>query len=105
MFVSNGCYVMCYVIKVDVKICKKYNFWVFFKNLGLLNVLLFFFFYFGELSLNVICDNGEFVNCVFVWLVFIVFLDCVIDFFVFNYDFICNFEELNRGFCFLKILF
>ena len=100
---SNGRHVTRYAIKVDAKISKKYNYRVFFKNLGLLNVLLFLFLS-GELSLNVIRDNGELANCVLVRLVPIASLDRATDLFVFNYDSICNFEEPNRGSCLLKIL-
>ena len=64
----------------------------------------YFFFYLGELSLNVIRDNGELANCVLVRLVPIASLDRATDLFVFNYDSICNFEEPNRGSCLLKIL-
>ena len=64
----------------------------------------YLFFYLGELSLNVIRDNGELANCVLVRLVLIASLDRATDLFVFNYDSICNFEEPNRGSCLLKIL-
>ena len=46
----------------------------------------YFFFYLGELSLNVIRDNGELANCVLVRLVPIASLDRATDLFVFNYD-------------------
>ena len=62
----------------------------------------YFFFYLGDLSLNVIRDNGELANCVLVRLVPIASLDRATDLFVFNYDSICNFEEPNRGSCLLK---